>query len=167
MLPNDRAEFVRTLNGLAAIKRVELTPEALSIWWAAMAKWSIEDFKAAASHLVSSCEWMPSPYHFERLRVAGDPTPGEAWELVLSGAKLEPGSRAERAARIVGGQYAIRHANVEKELPFIARRFKEAYDELTDVDAVRVAIPQVARTHPPLSGPKPIGELLLTMEKIT
>jgi hypothetical protein len=158
MRPSDRPEFVRTLNGLAAIKRVELTPEALSIWWAAMSKWSIEDFKAAASHLVSSCEWMPSPYHFEQLRQAGELTPGEAWELALSGAKLEPGSRAERAARIVGGQYAIRHANVEKELPFIARRFKVAYDELTDVDAVRVALPNI--TKPDLARLPDFGNLL-------
>jgi hypothetical protein len=33
MLPGDRAEFMRVLNGLAAIKGKELTPEALSLWW--------------------------------------------------------------------------------------------------------------------------------------
>lgn len=144
MHPTDRSEFVRVLNGLAAIKGKDLTPEALSLWWSAMLRWSIEDFKAAASHLVSACQFMPSPYDFEQLRKAGEPTPGEAWERVLSGARLEPGSRTERAARIVGGQYAIRHANVEKDLPFIERRFKEAYEDLSDVDHVREALPQIA-----------------------
>lgn len=166
MHPTDRTEFVRVLNGLAAIKGKDLTPEALSLWWAAMSRWSLEDFKAAASHLVTSCQFMPSPYNFEQLKRAGDLTAGEAWELVLNGAKLEPGSRAERAARIVGGQYAIRHANVEKELPFVARRFKEAYEELSDVDSVRQSVPQIARRElPALDGPKSIGDLLPNLER--
>ena len=144
MLPTDRPEFLRTLNGLAAIKGKELTPEALSLWWSAMAAWSIEDFKAAASHLAGEMEWMPQPFHFNQLRKAGELTPGEAWLRVLNGAQLEPGSRAYRAAQIVGGQQAIRHADIETALPHIQRRFLTAYEELSDVDGVREALPQIA-----------------------
>lgn len=144
MRPTDRPEFVRVLNGLAAIKGKDLTPEALSLWWSAMAAWSIEDFKAAASHLVTACQFMPTPYDFAQLRKAGEPTAGEAWERVLAGAKLEPGSRVARAAQIVGGQFAIRHADIERDLPFIQKRFMEAYEDLRDADVARHAVPQIA-----------------------
>lgn len=144
MRPTDRAEFVRTLNGVAAIKGKDLTPEALSVWWSAMAAWSIEDFKAAASHLVTTCQFMPTPYDFAQLRKAGEATGGEAWLEVLSGRALVPGSRAARAAAIVGGQQAIRHADIETALPHIQRRFLTAYEELSDVDVVREALPQIA-----------------------
>jgi hypothetical protein len=144
MQPSDKPKFVTTLVGLAAIKGRELTDEAIDLWWLSMSSWSIEDFTAAAAHLISACQFMPTPYDFAQLRKAGEPTAGEAWERVLSGVRLDPGSRTERAARIVGGQYAIRHANVEKDLPFIERRFKEAYEDLRDVDQVREALPQIA-----------------------
>lgn len=154
MLPIDKQAFGKVLNGLAAIKGKELTQEAVILWWNSMQSWSIEDFKAAASHLVGSCQFMPTPYDFEQLRKAGEMTSGEAWRVVLAGAELDPNSREYRAAQIVGGQYAIRHANVERELPFIAKRFREAYEELSDVDAVRVALPSIAanRSIPDLSG---------------
>jgi hypothetical protein len=144
MYPSDKPKFVATLVGLAAIKGRELTDEAIDLWWLSMAPWSIEDFTAAAAHLIGACQFMPTPYDFEQLRKAGELTAGEAWERVLSGAKLEPGSRAYRAAQIVGGQYAVRHADVERDLPFIQKRFQEAYADLSDVDGVRQALPQIA-----------------------
>jgi hypothetical protein len=143
MQPTDRTEFVRVLNGLAAIKGKDLTPEAISLWWSSMSRWSIDEFKAAASHLVTSCQFMPSPYDFEQLRRAGEPTVAEAWETVISGKPLDPGSRTYRAAKLMGGQYAIRCANVDRELPFIQRRFAEAYAELSDVEPVRDSLPQI------------------------
>jgi hypothetical protein len=144
MRPTDKPELVRVLVGMASLKRVDLTAEALDLWCAAMADWDIAEFKAAASHLVKAHEWMPTPFHFEQLRRAGEPTAGEAWERVVSGAKLIPGSREARAAVIVGGQQAIRMANIEKDLPFIAKRFREAFEELKDVDSVRTALPHFA-----------------------
>lgn len=150
MRATDRIEFVKALNGLAAIKGKELTPEALEIWWRSMGRWSIEEFKAAASHLATAHEWMPNPFHFEQLRKAGEPTAGEAWLTVLGGKPLEPGSRVARAAAVCGGQQAIRMANVERDLPHVQRRFKEAYDELSEVDQVRDALPQLAKIPPQL-----------------
>lgn len=144
MQPSDKPKFVTTVVGLAAIKGRELTDEAIDLWWLSMAQWSIEDFTAAAAHLISACQFMPTPYDFAQLRKAGELTAGEAWERVLSGATLEPNSRAARAARIVGGQQAIRHADIERDLPFVQKRFMEAYGELTDVDSVREALPQIA-----------------------
>lgn len=143
MLQTDQGEFLRVIEGLAAIKPGgNLTPEALDLWWCAMRGWSIEDFRSAASHLARSVEFMPSPFHFEQLRRAGELTAGEAWVKVLSGETLEPDSREWRAARVVGGQRAIRMADIERDLPHIQRRFMDAYEELTDVDATRIALPQ-------------------------
>lgn len=161
MHPTDRTEFLRVLNGLAAIKGKELTPEALSIWWQSMANWSLDEFKAAASHLATAHEWMPNPFHFEQLRRAGEPTASEAWLQVLHGHKLEAGSRVARAAAVVGGQQAVRMANLEKDVPHMQRRFKEAYDELTEVDQAREALPQIAR----LPAPAGFGNLLKSMSK--
>jgi hypothetical protein len=160
MRPGDRPEFLRVLNGLAVIKGKELTSEALDLWWKSMSAWTIEDFKSAASHLVGACQFMPTPYDFVQLRKAGDLTAGEAWQKVLSGAQIEPDSRMARAAKICGGQQAIRHANVERELPFIQRRFMEVYSELSEVDTVRDALPNLTDPSRGLEGPKELRALL-------
>lgn len=140
MRPSDRAEFVRVLNGLAAIKSKDLTAEALDLWWSAMARWEIGDFKAAASHLVTACQFMPTPYDFSQMQKASQPIAAEAWANVLSGAPLDPRSRTARAAKLMGGQQHIRMANIERDLPHIQRRFLEAYEELSDVEETREAL---------------------------
>lgn len=148
MYPSDKPKFVTTLVGLAAIKNRELTDEAIDLWWLSMAAWSIEDFTTAAAHLITACQFMPTPYDFAQLRRAGELTSGEAWLEMFSGKSLAPGSRAARAAEIVGGQYEIRHADLERDVPHIQRRFMQVYDELTDVDSVRDALPALAYKPP-------------------
>lgn len=151
MQPTDKRGFVEVLNGLAAIKGKELTKEALELWWSAMSRWSLEDFKGAASHLVSSCQFMPTPYDFEQLRRAGEPTAAEAWTAALESCKewrnpeLLPNGRISRAARAIGGFRAIAYADIENDLPHIQRRFLEAYEELSDVESVRDALPELTR----------------------
>lgn len=161
MRSTDQTEFVRVLVGMAAMKPgAKLTEESIELWWRKMRNdWTIEDFKTAADFLIGEVEFMPSPFHFERLRRAGQATADEAWLLVISGAPLAPGSRAQRAAMMVGGQYAIRHADTVNALPHIQRRFLKAYDELSDVDESRKALPQftaddVRALLPDLSSPK-------------
>lgn len=144
MRPTDRVEFVRVLNGLAAIKRVDLTAEAIDLWWSAMSRWSLDDFKAGASHLVTSCQFMPTPYDFHQLRRAEELTAGEAWQEVVSGARLEPGSRVAKAAQIVGGQWHIRHADIERDIPHLMRRFMDVYEELSDVETTREALAETS-----------------------
>jgi hypothetical protein len=149
MQATDRKKFCSTLNGLAAVKPgKELTPEALEIWWTAMRQWSIEEFVSAASHLASSVEFMPSPFHFEQLRKASKPTTGEAWKTALERCKQwRKGERLDdaidRAAATVGGYRAIAMADTETALPHIERRFKEAFQELDDVETVREALPHL------------------------
>lgn len=169
MLPTEREDFVKALNALATMKPgvAKLTREQIGIWWHAMEAWSLNDFKAACAHLVKSMEFMPSPYHFERLRRAGDLTGPEAWTMVLNGVALEPGSRIARAAAAVGGQYHVRHADLSRDVPHIQRRFLEAYEELSDVDFVRSALPQIAGdgARVALRAPAPVANFLPQLDK--
>lgn len=159
MQHSDRTEFLKVLNGLAAMKGKPLAVEALDLWWLSMQKWSLADFKAAAAHLVTSCQFMPTPYDFAQLKKAGELTAGEAWAEAIaycSGKRKDvPTGRVARAARAVGGFHAIGHANIETSLPHIERRFKEAYEELADVEETREALPQVATSKDLLALDKP------------
>jgi|GEM_PF-5593506 len=149
MQVTDRKRFVATLTGLSSVKPgKELTPEALEIWWGSMRGWSIEEFVSAASHLASSVEFMPSPFHFEQLRKASKPTVGEAWATALKRctswrAGQQAGDAIDRAAQSIGGYRAIAMADVDTALPHIERRFKEAFAEIDDVETVRAALPEL------------------------
>ena len=81
---SDRPEFVRVLNGLAAIKRVDLTTDAYELWWNAMQGRKIGDFKDAAGYLLKNCQFMPTPYDFEQLRKKGETSAHEAWSMALN-----------------------------------------------------------------------------------
>jgi hypothetical protein len=150
MIEDEKTEFIKTLVGLAAIKPGgnQLTKEAYEIWWAAMKDWALTDFKAAASHLASAVEFMPSPYHFRQLKRAAEKTSGEAWTIALKSCTCwrggeTPGGRIDRAVKAIGGYRAIAMADTETALPHIERRFKEAYEELSDVEETREALPQI------------------------
>lgn len=146
MRSSDDVQFAEILNGLALMKTgAKLRLEAIRIWWNTLQDWSIEEFDAAATHLLKHHpKWMPDVSEFYKLRKTGAMTAQEAWQLVVSGAPLPPGSRAERVACMVGrSQQAIRHADALKDLPHIQRRFIEAYELQTDVESVRAALPNV------------------------
>jgi hypothetical protein len=173
MQPADRTEFLAILNGLAAIKPgVKLTPEALTLWWSCMRGWSIADFRAAASHLATSMEFMPSPFHFEQLRKAARLPAGEAWDqarracgtAVQGGHVTQNGSCGDelidRAVRALGGYGVIAMCESDK-LHFLERRFAEHYDAIQDADDTREAVPQIARSATGrISGPQSAAALL-------
>lgn len=169
MLPTDKADFLRVLNGLAMIKpgHAKLTEEALDLWWAAMREWSIADFKAAATHLAKSVEFMPSPFHFEELRKAGRPVAGEAWAEVLEyvrkgtvhwmggGRDFDPAYSSSlkptdpvalRAVAALGGFEQVAMCKND-QLPFMERRFCEHYESMQDSTDVRESVPQIANTE--------------------
>jgi hypothetical protein len=161
MQPCDRAEFVAVLNALALVKpgANKLTPEAIDLWWNAMSGWPLQSFKAAASHLSRTHEFMPSPFHFEQLRTAGQPTAAEAWVIAMANltswrtGSSTAGAFIDHVVKLVGGYHALAMAT-EKDLPFIERRFKEYYDDSRDKEAVRLALPQVANSRSlRISGP--------------
>lgn len=145
MTLDDYDSFCAVVVGFAELRGRQLSAEAIELYWHAMQSWSLDDFKRGANALLNSSKFMPTPYDFEQLRRAGELKPPEAWVLVLSGAALDPNSRIYRAAQCVGGQYAVRHANTERDLPHVERRFLEAYAQLSEVEPIREALPQIAK----------------------
>lgn len=146
----DREAFVEVVLGFAELKGRQLSAPALELYWRSLQHWSLQDFRDAAEHLLRTCEFMPTPKNFEDLRKASQPTPSEAWTTALAACvewrtpRYLPNGRISRAAAAVGGFERIAMADVERDLPHIQRRFLQAYEELSDVESVREALPQLA-----------------------
>jgi len=144
----DRPEFVEILNGLAAIKRVDLTKEAYEIWWRSMKDWSLDEFGDAAGYLVKNCQFMPSPYDFEQLREQSETSTCEAWSQALEHAKgaWREGGLGEpcidRVVAMLGGYRAIALTDTDK-LGFLEHRFMAAYDDFSLSSGVRGALPKL------------------------
>ena len=153
MQPSDKPQFLKVLNGLAAMKKATLIPEVLDLWWGCMADWSIEDFKAAAIHVIKNSTFMPTPKDFEDLRKAGRNTAGEAFAKALgwarSGAYRNPAKTPDailidRVVHALGGWIAITSCDEEK-LHFLERRFVEHFETIQDSSDVREALPAIAK----------------------
>lgn len=139
MNANDKKEFARILTSLSLIKPgKELTKEAMAIYFAALEDWTIEDFRSAASHLAKHCEFMPNPYHFEQLRKKNEPTKHEAWEIAFERIKRggnQPDDKISKAIRQVGGYYQLGMTPLD-QMPFVAKRFQDAYESIGEVENV-------------------------------
>jgi hypothetical protein len=151
MEATDKPQFLRVLNGIAAIKKSPLVIEAIELWWVCMHDWSIEDFQAATIEVLKRTTYMPCPKDFEDLRRAGRTTAGEAWDQAVrhaasSSYRLGPLGDAtiDQCARMLGGYAAIANCN-ESALHYLERRFTEHYEAVTNANEVRQAIPQVAQ----------------------
>jgi hypothetical protein len=143
MRKDDRQKFAEIVVGFAELKGKQLSAPAIELFWNAMQSWSIEEFTAAANHLVATCEFMPTPKDFFDLRKASRPTAGEAWARVLEHCRRGDYRRGEgispaidKAARALGGYRAIAMLPVE-QLQFLERRFASHYGEIADVEEAR------------------------------
>lgn len=151
MTIDDYEAFCEIVIAFAELKGRKLSAPAIELYWRAMQHWTIEDFRAAAEHLLRTCEWMPLPSHFEALRKSSNPTAAEAWERVLEhckgryrdGSGVDDGGPIDRAVAGIGGYRAIAFHDSEKA-HFLQREFAQRMRELEDVDAVRVALPHFA-----------------------
>jgi hypothetical protein len=162
--------FSAVVMGFAELRGKVLSPEAIVLFFRAMSGWSLDEFKAAAEHLLRTCEWLPTPFHFEELRRAGRPVLAEAWIEARSLAKAwRPNMAAPRSSdeflnRVVesiGGYRAIAMCNVDV-MGFLEKRFADAYESIQDASDKREAVPSItassARTR--LAGPRRVGESL-------
>lgn len=151
MQQSDFQRFRAVLAGMAELYQRELSNPLLDVYWLALRSWTLADFESAAAHLMATATFMPRPSDFNALKKAGEPTAGEAWTDVLeycsNKRKIAPDGRTLRAANAVGGYYTIRMANIETALPHIERRFKEAYEELSDVEETREALPEITQVR--------------------
>jgi hypothetical protein len=169
MQPSDFPRFHAVMTGMAELHQRELSDFLLDVYWLALKDWSLDDFDAAASHLIATFKYgMPKPSDFTDLRKSGEPTAAEAWTAALEACVMWrqpdglPTGRIARAAAAVGGFRVIAMANDERDLPHIQRRFLEAYEDLTRVDPIREALPQVAAhgTRRALSAAANIGAFI-------
>lgn len=148
MQTEDKQEFVRVLNGMAAIKRVDLTKEAYEMWWASMVDWSIEEFRATAGYLLKNREFMPSPYDFEQVRQLEDSTAQEAWSEVIAycAGGYRQGdmgnNRIDAVVAALGGYQTIALMPTD-QLGFVQRRFVDMYDNFRQSDATRKELPHL------------------------
>lgn len=151
MNSSDREEFVRVLNGLAAIKRVDLTKEAIELWWQSLKDWPVDDFRDAAGYLLKNCQFMPAPYDFEQLRKGSEISSCEAWSLAIEHTKgpwrqrVLGEARIDRAVESLGGYSSIALSNIDK-LGFLERRFRDVYDDFLSKDTIRQSLPDMTDT---------------------
>lgn len=157
MKPSDREKFLEIVVGFAELKGKQLSAPALELYWNAMQAWSIEDFNAAAAHLISTCKFMPTPADFHQLRKAGRMTAGEAWAMaksswwtgnrnVVTGEYSGSSSGddlVDLTVRMIGG-YTVLARSTDEQLGFLERRFCEHYEALEDRVEAREAVPQIA-----------------------
>lgn len=140
MQPHDRQPFLEVVIGFAELKGKQLSAPALELFWNAMQGWTIGEFRAAASQLIRTCEFMPTPKDFEDLRrIATTETAAEAWFTM--GTSDDP--LATRAMRIATQGRYVGHIPMD-ELQWVQKRFIEVYQELQEVEEVRKALPQIS-----------------------
>ena len=161
----DRPEFVRVLNGLAEIKRADLTKDSYELWWQSMKNWSIDDFRDAAGYLLLNCKFMPTPYDFQQLRKKGEVSAHEAWAVALQHATgawrqgVLGDVLTDRVIAALGGYSVIALTHKDK-LGFLERRFLDTYDDLLDTSVVREALPDLTeRTRIQNGSPVQIGKI--------
>lgn len=165
MQASDKEQFVKVMNGMAAMRKATLIPEVLDLWWACMADWKIEDFKAAAIQVLKTQTFMPTPKDFEDLRKAGRETAGEAWLVArgyivwgLHGFTLHPDCPPliAKALHVIGGPNVIGMCDEDK-LTFLERRFTEHFETMQESEDTRQAVPQIAYGDAPLQLTKVAG----------
>lgn len=144
----DQPEFLKVLNGMAAMKRVHLTTDAIDLWWECMRSWDLGDFKLVATELMRTSKWMAEPYDFEQFKRKFEMTAGEAWTLVLEHVRSSEyekrsaigDARIDSVVRMLGGWRAIAMSESDK-LHFLEKRFAEHYATVGDVFTARQALP--------------------------
>lgn len=152
------------MNGVAKVYEREIDAAILDAYWLALRDWPLEDFEAAAGHLLRSSKFMPRPADFQELRKAGRKTAGEAWEAaracVRYGGRATGDALTDRVVQILGGYRALGMLDSD-QMPYIERRFAEHYESLGNAVETREALPQIAaQGSARLNGPASARRLL-------
>lgn len=146
MQPNDFGRFRNVLAGMAELYQRELSPALMDAYWLALKAWPLEDFEAAAAHLMASQQFMPRPADFTALRKAGQMTGGEAWDAALRACigwrygEVSVDPVIDRVVRMIGGYQHLAMEPLETQ-HFTRNKFLELYEEQAQVVEVREALP--------------------------
>jgi hypothetical protein len=170
MQANDFPRFQAVMTGMAELYQRELSGPLMDAYWLALADWSLHEFEAGAGQLMKTEEFMPRPVAFNNLRKAGRVTAAETWTEVLEHARHDSpnfmnghvnglSELANRALRAIGGLHTVAMSDPTKTT-FLERRFTEVYNQLSEADETREALPGFSFDRPALSGPVSVGSLL-------
>ena len=144
-----REAFAKIISGLQVYYRHEMSEIEMSIYWSALQDWTEERLREAASSHVRRSKWFPKLSELAEA-VGGSETDAasEAWLRVLRAVgsvgryrSIDFGAEANAATQSVGGWIKL-CGMAEKELPFVERRWKQAFDH-----ARRAGVPSDAGRH--------------------
>tara|TARA_Y100000114_G_C11761036_1_gene329750 strand:+ start:1996 stop:2589 length:594 start_codon:yes stop_codon:yes gene_type:complete len=130
-----REEFAKVMSGLQVYYRHELSETELGIYWSALQGWEVERLRQAAQAHVVRSKWFPRLSELAEA-VGGSETDAasEAWQRVIRAVgsvgryrSVDFGAVENAATASVGG-WAKLCRLPEKDLPFIERRWKQAFD---------------------------------------
>lgn len=157
MQPTEGPRFRDVIRGLCKVFGAEADAVLLDAYWLALREWPLGEFETAAAHLLRTCKFMPRPADFTGLQRLAELGPHEAWQEAMArcggwrdGSAGRIGDRVDRAVQCVASYRMLAMADIEEELPHIQRRFLEAYEQLSESEPVREALPWVER--PRLNG---------------
>jgi hypothetical protein len=133
---SDYQRFRAVMTGMAKVYEREIDDALLDAYWLALRGWALPEFERAAAELMRTSEFMPRPAAFDAMRrKAAEKTAAEAW--FTSGTSEDP--TANRAMRIATQGRYVGHIPLD-ELPWVQKRFAEAYAELREVTETRQAL---------------------------
>jgi hypothetical protein len=169
--PTDGKRFRDLLRGMARAFGSDIDTVTLDVYWLALSDWTLEQFEAAAGHLLRNSKFMPRPAEFNALKKAGKFTAAEAWDAILQhckgayrdGSGIDNGGPVDIAVRGIGGYRTIAMHNLDY-LPILQRQFVDRFEELDDVMEIRNSVPQLVdqntRTQIRHDGPRHISGAL-------
>ena len=157
MQSTDFQKFKSIMSGMGRVFGADTDGVLLDAYWMALKAWSLEEFEAAASHLLANCKFMPKPADFTALRKANNATAGEAFHKAMLLARRAPprelaslrsGDEAiDAAVRAIGGYTELGNCESGK-LHFLERRFAEHYEEISEATETREALPALSQNSP-------------------
>lgn len=178
MQATEGKRFRDLLRGMARAFGSDIDAVTLDVYWLALSDWTLDEFEAAAGHLLRNSKFMPRPAEFNALKKAGKYTAAEAWDAVLQHCKgayrdglgLDNGGPVDLAVRGIGGYRAIAMHNLDY-LPILQRQFADRFAELDDVMAIRQSVPQLVdqdtRARIGQDGPRHVSALLPAIRRPT
>jgi len=166
MQVSDFAVFRALMTGLGKVYEREIDEPLLDAYWLALELWSIEDFSAAAKHLMRCGRFFPRPSDFEDLRRSATQRDAvEAWETArriarnaISLGRVRTDVTCgdpliDRAVAAIGGYGTIALCD-SAWMHALERRFLDAYSESRDVHDARAALAHLVPASTPLPAPK-------------
>lgn len=149
----NKEEFLKGMTILATAYDKEFTKNQIEVWYSALNKYSIEEFRGAISNLIKKEKYMPTIAHITeeiaKSKMADIPTAEEEWEEVIHAVHRWGSYREKEAledlnpytAKIVKyiGYYRICMSSPEEQV-WNKKEFIEEYNALRDKEIINLQI---------------------------